>query len=309
MGTPVTVDNWSQQASVMYDKFKSSIDYNIDKQKENHAAWAENFKQAEESRRKEEDNWRKFYEKIYQTETKWWQQLVMFGLNSIQLWALYTQYEQQKEIAERTYELANRQLKLAEEMFSFYKKNYLPHERGLSDQIDNYHKNPYRPQYETTGGRFVASTRQQFIGKRREVLMCASPYCTGALKNSLKQIALAEAKAVGNALNSAVKFEDLREKRMTEKWVNARLSFVGAGRGVAAQGMAGFGRALSAFSSFGADPGAALDQLLKTVAYTVGGLIPQPDAPVESRWDGGSSALFGYNSPMPVAKQTVTVSY
>ena len=115
-------------------------------------------------------------------------------------------------------------------------------------------------------------------GKRREVLMCASQYCTGAVKTALRDLAVKEANLVGNAMNSAIKYENLREQRMEDKWLQVRLSFIQTGRGVSGQAVTGIDGALTAFSRFNADPGAALSQLLGTAAYTIGGIIPSPNS-------------------------------
>lgn len=292
MGTPVTLDNYQALANAQGEQMRNQVEYELGKIKANHQSWADVFIKAEEARRQDERKWREFYRDVYTQENAWWKKTVLFALNAIQLWALYTQYKQQEEIANRTYDLANRQLHLAEEMYAYYKDQFQPHEIALGDQINNYFKNPYRQQYETTGGRFVTAARLRMIGKRRETLMCASQYCTGAIASSLKNLATLEANLVANAMNSAVKYEDLREQKLTDKWLQTRLAFVQAGRGVANQGITGIDNATNAFSSFHADPGAALSSLLGTVSYTVGGLIPSPTLPQYSQSSGSYGTIY-----------------
>lgn len=276
------LDNYKQLADAQgsaYEKaLKARVDHELTEQRKNYTSWAKKFEAAEDQRRIEENNWREFYKKVYEEENTWWKDLIFYVLNGIQLWALVQQYNQQKEIADRVYDLANRQQSLAEEMYSHYKAQYQPHEIALGKQIDNYFANPYRPQYDTTGGRFVVNARAQMTGKRREVLMCASQYCTGAVKTALRDLAVREANLVGNAMNSAIKYENLREQRMEDKWLQARLSFIQTGRGVSGQAVTGIDGAVTAFSRFNADPGAALSQLLGTAAYTIGGIIPSPNS-------------------------------
>lgn len=276
------LDNYKQLADAQgsaYEKaLKARVDHELTEQRKNYTSWAKKFEAAEDQRRIEENNWREFYKKVYEEENTWWKDLIFYVLNGIQLWALVQQYNQQKEIADRVYDLANRQQSLAEEMYSHYKAQYQPHEIALGKQIDNYFANPYRPQYDTTGGRFVVNARAQMTGKRREVLMCASQYCTGAVKTALRDLAVREANLVGNVMNSAIKYENLREQRMEDKWLQVRLSFIQTGRGVSGQAVTGIDGAVTAFSRFNADPGAALSQLLGTVAYTIGGIIPSPNS-------------------------------
>lgn len=276
------LDNYKQLADAQgsaYEKaLKARVDHELTEQRKNYTSWAKKFEATEDQRRIEENNWREFYKKVYEEENTWWKDLIFYVLNGIQLWALVQQYNQQKEIADRVYDLANRQQSLAEEMYSHYKAQYQPHEIALGKQIDNYFANPYRPQYDTTGGRFVVNARAQMTGKRREVLMCASQYCTGAVKTALRDLAVREANLVGNAMNSAIKYENLREQRMEDKWLQVRLSFIQTGRGVSGQAVTGIDGAVTAFSRFNADPGAALSQLLGTAAYTIGGIIPSPNS-------------------------------
>lgn len=310
MGNPVTLDNYQQLAEEQGKKLNERVDYELQQIKKNHEQWASAFTAAEEQRRQDESEWRQFYWDVYKEENSWWKKWVIYGLSAIQMWALYTQYKQQSEIADRTYGLANRQLRLAEEMYVYYKASFQPHEVKLGEQINNYFANPYRQQYETTGGRFVTAARMQMVGKRREVLMCASQYCTGAVSASMKNIAVQEANLVANAMNSAVKYEDLREQRLTDKWLQTRLAFVSVGRGVADQSITGIDNAVSAFSSFKADPGNALARLLGTAAYTVGGLIPSPNAPTRGQSSAQSSGILYNNRPqVSVQVNTAPTTY
>lgn len=299
-----TLDNTKQlakdQAEELGKKLNAQIDHNLAKQKANHEAWKQTFLEAEANRRVEERNWRKYYQEVYKGEKSWLQNTMLFVLNGIQLWALVQQYNQQKTIAKRTYELANRQLQLAEKMYDTYKKEFQPHETDLGNQIDNYFGNPYRPQYQITSGRFALNARIKMVGKRRELFMCSSQYCTGAVTSALKDLAIEEAQAVANAMNSGVKYEKLREHKLEQKWLSTRLAFVQAGRGVAQQGVTGIDGAVTAFHSFGADPGAALSQLLGTIAHTVGGIIPAPQTP-------NRGAIYGDSSPVLYQRPSVKV--
>lgn len=299
-----TLDNTKQlakdQAEELGKKLNAQIDHNLAKQKANHDAWKQTFLEAEANRRVEERNWRKYYQEVYKGEKSWLQNTMLFVLNGVQLWALIQQYNQQKTIAKRTYELANRQLQLAEKMYDTYKKEFQPHEESLGHQIDNYFGNPYRPQYQTTSGRFALNARMKMVGKRRSLFMCSSQYCTGAITSALKDLAIEEAQSVANALNSGVKYEKLREHKLEQKWLSTRLAFVSAGRGVAQQGVTGIDGAVKAFHSFGADPGAALSQLLGTIAHTVGGIIPAPQMV-----NGG--VVYEGNSPVLYQRPSVKV--
>jgi hypothetical protein len=286
------LDNYKELASAQGKEMIKQIDHHLDQIKSNHEAWAKEFEAAEKARREEEKEWQKFYWEVYTEDTAWWKSTIMFALNGIQLWALTEQYKQQKEIADRTFDLANRQLKIAESMYDRYKAQFQPHETALGGQINGYFASPYKPQYKATGGRMMATARLQMVGKRREVLMCASQYCTGATRSALNELISTEAKLISAGMNSAVKYENSRADRMENKWLQARLAMVQAGRGLAGQGLEGANAAAKAFASFGADPGAALSSLLGTAAYTIGGLISAPTRPQYSPSGGSYGTIY-----------------
>lgn len=281
-----------KHADKMGEKLNAQVDHELDKIKNNHASWAKLFLDTEKARREEEKQWREFYWEVYTEDNTWWKQAITFALNGIQLWALTEQYKQQKEIADRTYDLANRQLAIAESMYDQYKKQFQPHEVTLGKQIDDYFANPYRPQYDITGGRMAITAKLQLTGKRREVLMCANQYCTGATSSALKDLTESEIKIVSSAMNSAVKYEKMRADRMETKWLQTRLAMIQAGRGLAGQGLQGAEASAKAFRSFDADPGAALSSLLGTVSYTVGGLISSPTRPQYSQTSGSYGTIY-----------------
>ena len=119
MATSVVVTNYKELAH-------EHVDYELKKKQENYKKWGEKFKSAESARRAQEDQWREFYKQVYEEENSWWKNLILFALNGIQLWALAEQYKQQKEIADRTYDIANRQQAIAEEMYNIYSKKARP---------------------------------------------------------------------------------------------------------------------------------------------------------------------------------------
>lgn len=291
-----------KQAETQGEKLIAQVDHHLAQIKKNHESWAKLFLQTEKERRKEEKQWREFYWEVYTEDNAWWKQAITFALNGIQLWALAEQYRQQKEIADRTYDLANRQMVIAESMYAQYKAQFQPHEEALGNKIDEYFAKPYTPKFEITGGRMATTARLQLSGKRREVLMCASQYCTGATSSALKDLTEAEAKLVSSAMNSAIKYEKMRADKMETKWLQTRLAMIQAGRGLAGQGLQGADASAKAFRSFGADPGAALSSLLGTVSYTVGGLISQPSRPQYSQSFGSYGTI--YRSSTRVAVNT-----
>lgn len=242
-------------------------------------AWQAQFDKAEAARVEESRRWLKYYEDVYNNEMSWWKKITMFALNGIQLWALWKQFQQQRDLADKTYDIAKRVQKIAEELFDFYKGTYYPHEIALGKQISDYFKQPYCADYEGTGAKFEENMRMAFRKSREDVTRCTSSNCAKFTDSDALSWAIEQAQSVGNARNGAYRYEELRKDTKDNKWLELRMKYLQIGRNVSAEGQQGIMKAFNTFSSFGADPGAALNQLLGTLSSTVGQMISSPVSP------------------------------
>lgn len=242
----------------------------------NYDAWNAAFNEAEKTRVAEAKLWREYYKKVYKEDMGWWKRTIMFALNGIQLWALTKQFLQQKELADRTYEIADRQQKIAEELFAFYGRVYQPQEDAMSAQISSYR---YCADYEGTGKLFSANVERAYKAAMYAAERCQSDNCDGFSDAQMRQLALDRALIEGNARNHAFRFEESLKEAKDNKWLDLRLKWIQLGRNVSEQGQHGIMSAFGTFSSFGADPGAALSTLLGTLSNTVGQMISSPVAP------------------------------
>lgn len=242
-------------------------------------AWEALFDEAEAQRVKENDRWFKYYKSVYEDDMSWWKKIILFALNGVQLWALWKQFEQQKDLADKTYDLANRVQVIAEELFAFYKGTYLPQESALGGQISSYFGGAQCVNYEVSGKRFEDNMRTAFRVARNSLTRCTSSNCAPFTANDALSWAVEQSQALGNARNSAYRHEETLKDYKDGKWLDLRLKFIQVGRKVSADGQDGIMAAFSTFSSFGADPGAALSQLLGTLSNTVGQMISSPTAP------------------------------
>lgn len=242
-------------------------------------AWEALFDEAEAQRVKENDRWFKYYKSVYEDDMSWWKKIILFALNGVQLWALWKQFEQQKDLADKTYDLANRVQVIAEELFAFYKGTYLPQESALGGQISSYFGGAQCVNYEVSGKRFEDNMRTAFRVARNSLTRCTSSNCAPFTANDALSWAVEQSQALGNARNSAYRHEETLKDYKDGKWLDLRLKFIQVGRKVSADGQDGIMAAFNTFSSFGADPGAALSQLLGTLSNTVGQMISSPTAP------------------------------
>lgn len=245
----------------------------------NHSAWSSAFNTAEENRQKEDDRWREYFEKVYDNDMGFYKKMTMFALNAIQLWALWKQFKQQKEIADKTYEVADRQQRIAEEMFAFYLDNYRPQESALNAQIQGYFDSPYCPDYSGTGARFADNMTNAFERVKADLLRCNSGNCSEFTPAMHKQWAIEQAQSVTNATTYAYRYEELRKETEDLLYRNLRVKWVSLGRNVTREGQTGLMSAFQTFNGMGADPGGALNQLLGTLANTVGSAMTSSVTP------------------------------
>lgn len=236
----------------------------------NHQAWNTVFMDAECQRIKESKRWLAFYEKVYNNDHSWLKKTVMFALNGIQLWALYRQYRQQKKIAEQTYDLANRQQNIAEELFGYYKEIYYPHEIKLGEQIQDYFDNPACIDYDLEGDKLEGNMRIAFARAKADLLRCTSSVCGVMSANDMKHWAVEEMQMRANARNHAFRYAETKKESKDNFWLDIRLKYIQMGSAVSRQGQEGLFQAFNTFKSFGADPGAAMASLLGSISNLVG---------------------------------------
>lgn len=243
-----------------------------------HSAWKDAFLKAECERLKESHRWLQYYYDVYSKDNAFWKKVIMFSLNAIQLWALWKQFRQQKEIADRTYEIADRTQRIAEELYAFYERVYRPQESALSDQISGYFNGGDCIDY-SLADRFSQNTAHSFARAKADMRRCTSSHCSSFTQSMLREVELEMAKAVGNARTGAFRYVEMLKESKDAYYLEMRMKFIQVGRNVSADGQNGVMKAFGTFSSFGADPGAALSQLLGTFANMMGSQISSPIMP------------------------------
>lgn len=240
-----------------------------------HAAWKDAFLRAECQRLQESHRWLTYYKDVYTKDNAWWKKLIMFSLNAIQLWALWKQFRQQKEIADRTYEVADRTQKIAEELYGFYEQVYQPHEKKLSQQLSEYFNGGDCVEYDLAD-QFELNARSAFARAKASMLRCTSSHCSSYTPAMMKQMEIEAAQAIGNSRNLAFRYAELLKESKDTFYLELRMKFIQMGRNVSSDGQNGVLKAFNTFSSFGADPGAALGQLLGTFSNMMGSQISAP---------------------------------
>lgn len=240
-----------------------------------HGAWKDAFLKAECQRLQESRRWLQYYKDVYEKDNAWWKKLIMFALNGVQLWALWKQFRQQKKIADQTYEIADRTQKIAEELYGFYERVYQPHESALSKQIHDYFNGGECVEYDLAD-RFEQNVRLAFARSKANMLRCTSSHCGTFTDAMMKQFEIETAQAIGNARTGAFRYAEMLKESKDAFYLELRMKFIQIGRNISAEGQNGIMKAFGTFSSFGADPGAALSQLLGTFSNMMGSQISAP---------------------------------
>lgn len=240
-----------------------------------HSAWKEAFLKAECQRLQESRRWLQYYKDVYENDNAWWKKLTLYALNAIQLWALWKQFRQQKKIADQTYEVANRTQVIAEELYRFYEQVYQPHETSLSKQINDYFHGGECVEYDLAD-RFEQNVRSAFARSKANMLRCTSSHCGAFTDAAMAQFEIETAQAIGNARTGAFRYAEMLKESKDAFYLELRMKFIQIGRNISSEGQNGIMKAFGTFSSFGADPGAALGQLLGTFSYMMGSQISAP---------------------------------
>lgn len=240
-----------------------------------HGAWKDAFLKAECQRLKESHRWLQYYKDVYEKDNAWWKKLIMFSLNAIQLWALWKQFRQQKEIADRTYEIADRTQRVAEEMYKFYETVYQPHETKLSKQISDYFNGAECVEY-GLADQFEQNVKSAYGRSKANMLRCTGSHCGNFTPAMMKQFEIEMAQSIGNARTGAFRYAEMLKESKDAFYLELRMKFIQVGRNISADGQNGIMKAFSTFSNFGADPGAALSQLLGTFSNMMGSQISAP---------------------------------
>jgi hypothetical protein len=132
------------------------------------------------------------------------------------------------EISRRQYEIAKGYYDMARELRDFWNNTFMPCEQATVAEACSAPL--YTPQYDETAGRYVASVRQQFRNALNDITNCAPRFCTGLTQAMLKDAAIAEAQAIGDAENYAYRYEEARKEAKDDLRWNRRIQALGLGR-------------------------------------------------------------------------------
>lgn len=135
--------------------------------------------------------------------------------------------------ADRQWDIANRQMTIAEDEYQRYKDHFICVEHHLADDACN--EVLYVPDYVTRAGRAQADIRVQFDVARRKLARTRSRYCVSDMARSLCLLEAEEAKAIAAARDASYRAEEIRRDAYDDRRFNRRISVSNLGRTIQAQ--------------------------------------------------------------------------
>ncbi|MGV0983390.1 MAG: hypothetical protein ACOYB2_02475 [Limnohabitans sp.] len=114
-----------------------------------------------------------------------------------------------REIAKDTRDLADRQLKMGEELHARYINKYAPIEDAVADFAKtDWETNRYKPQYQMQQGRAKLDAARAFGKVSSKLNKKFARYCTGANANMIRQVEIDRAKMEVDMVNRAYRKEE-----------------------------------------------------------------------------------------------------
>lgn len=200
-------------------------------------------------------------------------QMIAFGV---------LQYASADRTADMQYDIADRQMSIAEEEYARYKEVFVPCEEALNAEVCALEQVPV--EYDLYGNRAVRDVRKAFSIARQQLNRARRRYCFSDLQRDLCDTGKAEALAVVAARNAAYREAEARRDQLDKDRWTKKTWGVELGRRV----MTGQADIYSGAMGLAADAvgarGNAMRSLLGTLSGAVGAVMnanyaPQINAP------------------------------
>lgn len=205
-GGATSITNWNQGYSDMLTPWQQSV-------------WA-NSAQAAQAQATDNSEYRKWYTAEIEAQRKWytsqkqseiaWQQAAWLAVKTaIDLVIADQMDKRMREIAKDQRDLADRQLKMGEELHARYINKYAPIEDLMADFAKtDWETNRYKPQYLVQQGRAKLDAARAYGKVSSKLNKKFARYCTGANANMIRSVELDRAKMEVDMVNRAWRKEE-----------------------------------------------------------------------------------------------------
>lgn len=128
------------------------------------------------------------------------------------------QHDVAKQAQNRFDEIWGNQKDKSDKFFNHWYDNSRPIELRMLNEASEREKRGYQVDYDTAKDRAIATARSEFSRARDKVQRESNIHCVGATRTALRQLQVAEAKAVVLATNSAIRFEEERKHQRESQY-------------------------------------------------------------------------------------------
>lgn len=128
------------------------------------------------------------------------------------------QHDVAKQAQNRFDEIWNNQKDKSDKFFNHWYDNSRPIEISMLTEARAREQRGYQVDYETAKNRTVATARSEFSRARDKVQRESNIHCVGATRTALRQLQVAEAKAVVLATNAAIRQEEERKHQRESQY-------------------------------------------------------------------------------------------
>lgn len=128
------------------------------------------------------------------------------------------QHDVAKQAQNRFDEIWQNQKDKSDKFFNHWYDNSRPIELAMLNEARERERAGYQVDYETAINRSTARSRSEFSRARDKVSREMAIHCIGARRTALRQLHIAEAKAVVLATNSAIRFEEERKHQRESQY-------------------------------------------------------------------------------------------
>ena len=173
--------------------------------------------------------------------------------------------------ADRQWDIANRQMEIAEEEYERYKEFFICNEHKMADEACEIEVPT--ADYDTRADRAQADVRREFATARRRLNRTRSRYCLADFSRALCQIDAAEARAVAAARDTAYRHEEQHVRALDDVRFSRAATVFGLGRGIQQGQSATYQSAMGLASDSLATRLGGLNNFLGAVSGGIQGMI------------------------------------
>lgn len=128
------------------------------------------------------------------------------------------QHDVAKQAQNRFDEIWHNQRDKADKFFNHWYDNSRPIELRMLNEASEREQRGYDVDYETAKNRAISTARSEFSRARDKVQRESHIHCVGATRTALRQLQIAEAKAVVLATNQAIRMEEERKHQRESQY-------------------------------------------------------------------------------------------